>query len=88
MECEIPNRSVNYRVVRKDGEKEIGYINAHQADEGKLVVYSTYVDPAYRGGSIAKDMALELFQYAREHKLSLESHCSYITRIIEKGLAE
>lgn len=68
------------RVVALDGEDEVGLITYSILKDDVWAFDHTYVDPQYRGGSIAGDLLEKLVSIARDQDKKILPQCSYVVR--------
>ncbi|NLI94988.1 MAG: N-acetyltransferase [Erysipelotrichaceae bacterium] len=84
---------MKYTYVLQEAEKKIVVNFENEVigiiawkDEGGNVInaYSTYVDPAHRGGKIALTLVEKLVNFAKENGLKIKPTCSYVVRLFER----
>ena len=68
--------------VEQDGRRiaELAYA----LDGATAVAHHTWVDPQFRGGTLARDLVEALATWAREKRHKVQPVCPYVQRVFEK----
>lgn len=66
-------------------ENEIGEINYDLSHGSTLTINSTEVDEDARGEGLGSDLVEMVIDYARANDFTVESKCSFATKVIESS---
>lgn len=78
-------RKLDRIIALDDNGTEMGVITWKTLEDGVLQANHTYVDPKYRGLSVAQKLLNELVDYARTNDKKIFATCSYVVKMFSHG---
>lgn len=68
----------------QENDKDVGTMTYSKAGKELIIIDSTYVDPAYTGKSVGKQMLYKIVEMARKKKIKVIPLCPFAVAMFKK----
>ena len=67
-----------------DQTREAGRLDYRLSDENDMIIDHTFVDPVFRGKSVARKLVMAAVDHARKYDIKIIPLCSYVVYVFDK----